>query len=114
MIPVATYSFGIAFVMPAMSTAALAPFGKAAGVAASMMGFIQMGTGLVMGTLGALMGNALLAMGILIPLLGAMACAAFLVYRRLGPAVATALPDTPATGPAPILASTGQVSGCER
>lgn len=114
MIPVAIYSFGIAFVMPAMSTAALAPFGKAAGVAASMMGFIQMGTGLVMGTLGALMGDALLAMAILIPFLGAMACAAFLGYRRLGPAVPTALPETAATGAAPILSSTSQVSGCER
>ncbi|HJO49518.1 MAG TPA: multidrug effflux MFS transporter [Sulfitobacter pontiacus] len=49
MVPVATYSFGIAFVMPAMSTAALAPFGRAAGAAASMLGFIQMGSGLLVG-----------------------------------------------------------------
>ncbi|WP_439149212.1 multidrug effflux MFS transporter [Sulfitobacter sp.] len=85
MIPVATYSFGIAFVMPAMSTAALAPFGKAAGAAASLMGFIQMGSGLLMGTIGALMGNAVIAMGVLIPIMGAVACIAFAVYRKIGP-----------------------------
>ena len=82
MVPVAVYSFGIAFVMPAMSTAALAPFGRAAGAAASMLGFIQMGSGLLIGTLGALMGNAVLAMGTLIPVMGAIACVAFLFYRR--------------------------------
>ena len=92
MIPVGIYSFGIAFVMPAMSTAALAPFGRTAGAAASMLGFIQMGSGLLMGTLGALMGNAVVAMGVLIPIMGIMACIAFAVYRRLGPVVATPAP----------------------
>jgi len=102
MIPVAIYSFGIAFVMPAMSTAALAPFGRAAGAAASMLGFIQMGSGLLMGSLGAAMGNALLAMGLLIPIMGATACAAFLVYRKIGPPVAKAAPGMPASGPMPV------------
>lgn len=85
MVPVSLYSFGIAFVMPAMSTAALAPFGRSAGAAASMLGFIQMGSGLLMGSIGALMGNATFAMGILIPIMGGVACAAFLVYRKIGP-----------------------------
>lgn len=93
MIPVGIYSFGIAFVMPAMSTAALAPFGRAAGAAASMLGFVQMGSGLLMGSLGALMGNAVVAMGTLIPIMGITACIAFAWYRRLGPAVAKPLPD---------------------
>ncbi len=81
MIPVAIYAIGIAFIMPAMSTAALAPFGREAGSAASMMGFLQMGSGLLMGSLGALMGDAVLAMSLLIPLMGLAACIAYLVYR---------------------------------
>ncbi|WP_222435238.1 multidrug effflux MFS transporter [Puniceibacterium confluentis] len=81
MVPVAVYAIGIAFIMPAMSTAALAPFGREAGAAASMMGFLQMGSGLLIGSLGALMGNAVLAMALLIPLMGAAACIAFVLYR---------------------------------
>ncbi|WP_245866960.1 multidrug effflux MFS transporter [Oceaniglobus roseus] len=81
MIPVAVYAFGIAFVMPAMSTAALAPFGRSAGAAASLLGFLQMGSGLLVGTIGAMMGDAVLAMGLLIPLMGVAACAAYALYR---------------------------------
>lgn len=99
MVPVATYSFGIAFVMPAMSTAALAPFGKAAGAAASLLGFIQMGFGLLMGTIGAMMGDALLAMATLIPVMGGVACISFLFYRRIGPLVARSLPVQIQAGP---------------
>jgi len=83
MVPVSIYSCGIACVMPAMSTAALAPFGRAAGAAASMMGFIQMGSGLLMGSIGAVMGNAVVAMGILIPIMGAVACTSFLMFRKI-------------------------------
>ena len=82
MLPVAVYAAGIAFVMPAMTTAALAPFPRIAGAAAALMGFLQMGAGLVMGSLGALMGDPLLAMGTLIPLMGAFACLAYVDYRR--------------------------------
>ena len=82
MIPVAVYAFGIAFVMPAMSTAALAPFKREAGAAAAMLGFIQMGSGLLVGTMGAMMGDAVLAMGLLIPMMGAAACGSFFLYQR--------------------------------
>jgi DHA1 family bicyclomycin/chloramphenicol resistance-like MFS transporter len=82
MLPVAVYAAGIAFVMPAMTTAALAPFPRIAGAAAALMGFLQMGAGLVVGSLGALMGDPLFAMGMLIPAIGAAACVAYLVYRR--------------------------------
>lgn len=99
MVPVATYSFGIAFVMPAMSTAALAPFGRAAGAAASMLGFIQMGSGLLVGSLGALMGNALLAMATLIPMMGAVACVSFLVYRKIQPTPVTPAETRATCGP---------------
>ena len=45
MVPVAFYAVGIAFVMPAMTTSALAPFPRIAGAASSMMGFLRMGSG---------------------------------------------------------------------
>ncbi|WP_424932775.1 multidrug effflux MFS transporter [Amaricoccus macauensis] len=82
MLPVGLYAVGIAFVMPSMSTAALLPFPRSAGAAAAMMGFLQMGAGLIVGTIGATFGNAQLAMGSLIPAMGlfAILCAAY--YRR--------------------------------
>ncbi len=83
MVPVAIYAFGLAFLMPALTTAALAPFTRIAGAAAAMMGFMQMGSGLLVGSLGALFGNPAWAMGTLIPLMGAAACLLYLSYRRL-------------------------------
>ena len=80
--PVAIYACGIGFVMPAMMTAAMAPFPRAGGAAASMMGFIQMGAGLVVGSLGALMGDPVRAMGTLIPMMGLVCCLGYLAYRR--------------------------------
>jgi DHA1 family bicyclomycin/chloramphenicol resistance-like MFS transporter len=82
MLPVAFYAFGIAFVMPAMTTASLAPFPHIAGAAAALAGFLQMGAGLVGGTLGALLGDPVLAMGLVIPAMGATACTAYAIYRR--------------------------------
>ena len=92
MIPVAVYACGIAFVMPAMSTAALAPFGRSAGAAASMLGFIQMGSGLLVGSIGALLGDAVFAMGLLIPCMGAVACIAYALHQRLPPLQAAPAP----------------------
>lgn len=83
MVPVAIYSFGIAFVMPSMTTAALAPFSRNAGAASAMMGFIQMGSGLFFGTIGAMIGAPIVAMGVLIPLMGALACIAYMFFRRI-------------------------------
>lgn len=80
MIPIGLYSFGIAFVMPAMTTAALAPFSREAGAAAAMLGLIQMGAGLSVGSLGALLGDAVMAMALLIPVMGAGACLAYALY----------------------------------
>ncbi len=47
MTPIGIYAFGIAFVMPYMMTAAMAPFPHIAGTASGMMGFIQMSAGLL-------------------------------------------------------------------
>lgn len=91
MVPVGIYAAGIGFVMPAMMTAAMAPFPRAGGAAAAMTGFIQMGSGLVIGSLGALMGDPVLAIATLIPLMGLICCLGYLAHRRLlrtrGPAL---------------------------
>jgi DHA1 family bicyclomycin/chloramphenicol resistance-like MFS transporter len=93
-----------------MSTAALAPFGRAAGAAASMLGFIQMGAGLLMGSLGALMGNAVIAMGTLIPFMGLTACLSFAVYRKLGPAIPKPLPTQTPEQCGPLACKTAPVT----
>jgi len=81
--PVAFFSYGIAFVMPAMMTASLAPFPRIAGAASSLAGFMQMGAGLVGGSVAALIADPVLAMSIVIPTMGATAILAWLVWRRL-------------------------------
>ena len=81
--PVAVYTFGIAFVMPAMSTASLAPYPHMAGAAASMSGFLQMGSGLAGGALAVLFGNPVSAMATLVPALGLMAAVSWLIWRKL-------------------------------
>lgn len=83
MIPVAIFAVGIAFVLPAMTTAALAPFPSNAGAASAMLGFLQMGSGLVVGLLGAWLGNAVWSMGTLIPAMGGVSCLGFLLGKRL-------------------------------
>ena len=81
--PVAAYAFGIAFVMPAMSTASLAPFPHIAGAAASMGGFLQMGGGLVGGALAAAFGDPVAAMATIIPAMGLIATLSWAWWRTL-------------------------------
>ncbi|WP_205853200.1 multidrug effflux MFS transporter [Zhengella mangrovi] len=79
--PVALYAIGIAFVMPAVTTICLHPFRQMAGAASAMMGFLQMGMGLAMGSIGALMGDPVKAMATLIPFMGLSACVCYALYR---------------------------------
>lgn len=83
MAPVSMYSYGIAFVMPAMLTASLAPFPHIAGSASSLGGFMQMGAGLLGGSAAALIGEPVLAMSIVLPVMGGTAILAWLFWRRL-------------------------------
>lgn len=83
MLPVAVYACGIAFVMPAMSMAALVPFPQIAGSASALQGFLQMGAGLAVGLAAALIGDALLALAVFIPVLGTVSALSFLAHRRL-------------------------------
>lgn len=100
--PVAVYAYGIAFVMPAMSTASLAPFPYIAGAAAALGGFMQMVGGLVGGVLASLFGNPMQAMGVLIPAMGLTAILGFLWWRRLPePAMAREIVSRGSDLPAP-------------
>ncbi|MCB1387329.1 MAG: multidrug effflux MFS transporter [Nitratireductor sp.] len=80
MLPVSVYVFGIAFVMPAISTAALAPFAREAGAASALLGFVQMGSGLLGGSVGALFGNPTLAMATIVPTMGVISYVAYRAY----------------------------------
>lgn len=81
--PVASYAFGIAFVMPAMSTASLAPFPHMAGAAASLSGFFQMGGGLVGGAVAALFVDPIVAMATIVPVMGIVCIGSWLWWRML-------------------------------
>jgi len=95
MVPVGFFSYGIAFIMPAMMTASLAPFPHIAGAASSLAGFMQMGAGLLGGSVAALIGDPVLAMGLVIPSMGAIAILAWLFWRRLPePAMASVIIET--------------------
>jgi DHA1 family bicyclomycin/chloramphenicol resistance-like MFS transporter len=81
--PVAFYAFGIAFIMPAMATATVAPFPHMAGAASALGGFFQMSGGLVGGLVAALLGDPVLAMATVIPAMGVIAFASWLYWRTL-------------------------------
>jgi len=83
MLPVAAYAFGIAFVISAMTTAALAQFPENAGAASALFGFMQMGAGLLGGTAAALIGEPVMAISTVIPALGLMSIVSWLVWRKL-------------------------------
>jgi DHA1 family bicyclomycin/chloramphenicol resistance-like MFS transporter len=71
-----------------MMTAAVAPFPHIAGSAAAMMGFVQMGSGLVGGMICAAIGAPVFALQIVIPAFGVIAIASYAVYvtaMRLDP-----------------------------
>jgi DHA1 family bicyclomycin/chloramphenicol resistance-like MFS transporter len=80
--PVGLYAFGIALVIPAMTTAALAPFAAIAGAASAALGFIQMGMGLVGGLFSASMDDPVRAVQIVVPVLALITLAGFLAHLR--------------------------------
>lgn len=80
--PVGVYAFGIAFVMPAMSTAAVAPYPHMAGAAASLSGFLQMGGGLAGGVIAALVGDPVTGISTVIPAMGFFAILSWYLWSR--------------------------------
>jgi len=82
MLPVSFYTFGIAFVTPQMTTAAMFPFPHIAGSASALMGFIQMGAGFAAGVVAAVLGMPVIAFGTVIPIMGALSIAGYLWFLR--------------------------------
>jgi DHA1 family bicyclomycin/chloramphenicol resistance-like MFS transporter len=99
MVPIMFFSFGVAFIMPAVTTATVAPFPHMAGAAAALSGFVQMGGGFAGGVVVALIGDPVTGMATIVPLMGWAAIIAWLVWRRLPePALAKVVlpqPDEP-------------------
>lgn len=83
MAPIGVYAFGIAFVMPSMTVAAMASFPRIAGSSSALTGFMQMGAGLVGGTVAAMIGDPVTGLSLIVPAMGAVAVICYLVWRRL-------------------------------
>lgn len=83
MVPVALYAAGIGFVISPMTTAALAPFPAIAGAASALFGFLQMGAGLLGGTVAAMMGDPVEALGTVIPALGLLSVVSWIIWVNL-------------------------------
>lgn len=107
MTPVALWAFGIALVMPGVTTNALAGFPHIAGAAAAMTGFMQIGGGLVGSAVGAaFFSDPFVAMTTVLPL---MAIGAVAVHAGLAPRPLRAA--TPAAGNARAAAEPAAVVG---
>lgn len=83
MLPMGMFAFGIALIMPVMTSAGMAPFPKFAGAASALMGFFQMSGGLVGGAIAAAMGQPVLAFATIIPAMGLFATIAFALWCNL-------------------------------
>lgn len=97
MVPVGFLAFGIAFVMPATMTDSLAPFGRIAGAAAALTGFMQMAGGLAGSAVAALIGDAVTAIGTVIPGMALIAIGAHVGLKR--PAVRREMKEQPPEQP---------------
>lgn len=82
MLPVGFYAFGIAFIMPHMTTAALAPFPRIAGTAAALLGFIQMGSGFAGGIVAAWIGDPITSLHVLLPGMGLVCAFCYIWHLR--------------------------------
>lgn len=80
--PVGLYAFSIALVIPALTTAALAPFPKVAGSASALIGFIQMGSGFLGGVAATAFTDPVTGLQVVFPLMLAGAVAARFVTPR--------------------------------
>lgn len=83
MIPVGLYAFGIAFVIPHLMIASLQPFPHIAGSASSMMGFLQMGTGLLGGFISTFFTDPHTSLYVLLPAMGAICIVAYAMHSAI-------------------------------
>lgn len=82
--PVGIFAFALALFMPALTTGALAPFAEEAGAAAALMGFFQMGGGVLGSAAAALIGDPVVALAVVVPSMTVAGLAAGLLARVRG------------------------------
>jgi DHA1 family bicyclomycin/chloramphenicol resistance-like MFS transporter len=80
--PMCLWMVGFAFIMPGVTTTALALFPRNAGSASALMGALQMGMGFVGATLCSLFADAAQAFATVPPAMGLLAVAAYLAANR--------------------------------
>jgi DHA1 family bicyclomycin/chloramphenicol resistance-like MFS transporter len=83
-VPMCVWMVGFAFIMPGVTTSALALFPRNAGSASALMGALQMGMGFVGAALCSLFGDAAQAFGIVPPAMGVLAVVAYIGANRRG------------------------------
>lgn len=93
MMPIGIYTFGIPMVMPAMSTAAMAPFPHIAGSASALLGFMQMSGGLVGGLISTFFTDQVIGLTVTVPIFGLISILSYLFWRRLPEPVVPARPS---------------------
>jgi DHA1 family bicyclomycin/chloramphenicol resistance-like MFS transporter len=81
--PIAIFAFGMAFISPSMQTGALAHFPDIAGSAAALMGFFQMGGGLLGSAVSAALGRPVFSLATIIPTMIVIAIAAHYGFRAV-------------------------------
>ena len=84
--PLCLWLFGLAFVMPGVTTAALGLFPRNAGSASALMGSLQMAMGFIGAALCGLSANSTAAMALVPPILGFIGAVAYLALNRKRPA----------------------------
>lgn len=82
MVPIAVYSFGIAFIMPAMLTNSLMPFPRIAGAASALTAFLQMAVGLLGSAVASLFQDPSLALLVVLPTMGFAAAVCWHFWRK--------------------------------
>jgi MFS transporter, DHA1 family, multidrug resistance protein len=80
--PLCLWLFGLAFVMPGVTTAALGLFPRNAGSASALMGSLQMAMGFIGAALCGLSANSTAAMALVPPILGFVGAVAYLALNR--------------------------------
>jgi DHA1 family bicyclomycin/chloramphenicol resistance-like MFS transporter len=81
-VPMCVWMVGFAFIMPGVTTSALALFPRNAGSASALMGALQMGMGFVGASLCSLFSDAVQAFAIVPPVMGVLAVVAYIAANR--------------------------------
>lgn len=82
MLPIAVWGWGVAFILPLMTTAALDSFPANSGAAAAMLGFLQMGSGLVGGLVAGQFADPSQALFVITPAMLAVALVSWIIWAR--------------------------------